>query len=334
LSLFGLSCLAVAWKESGGDHPLLADMLGAIGNAIRVEDGVALIDHESPRGYSFSSSSRSLGAALLALSTCDPSSALIGPIANRLILSSANGRWGNTQENAFAIMGLTASQPSQSPDRIACSIGGRAFSPKDMKSMQSGIYSLNLSKEELARLEIKDGALAIECLEGPRLVVNIRFSYDVDDRATLAKVDKGFQIERLLFDESGKRLGSDSLPSGSLIEVRLRVTAKETTNYVAITDNLPAAFEALNMALATTEAVARRNPSDAERRGSSVLSYSEIRDDKVLFYANEMPAGTYEFAYYVRITGTGSFSYPSARAEAMYLSDRYGTSGSSKIAVK
>jgi hypothetical protein len=59
-------------------------------------------------------------------------------------------------------------------------------------------------------------------------------------------------------------------------------------------------------------------PSAELTRGLQVLSHSELRDARVAFYVDEMPAGRYEFSYLARATTPGTFLRPAAAVEAMY----------------
>jgi uncharacterized protein YfaS (alpha-2-macroglobulin family) len=49
-----------------------------------------------------------------------------------------------------------------------------------------------------------------------------------------------------------------------------------------------------------------------------VLSFQETRDARVAFFADELPAGSYEWVYLARATTPGHFVCPPASVEAMY----------------
>src|SRR2546425_925603 len=84
-------------------------------------------------------------------------------------------------------------------------------------------------------------------------------------------------------------IGGRAIPLGQLVRVRLSVHAEEKQNYVAIDDKLPAGLEPLNASLATTGSVAQGKITPELERGLSALSYSEVRDARVAFFADELP---------------------------------------------
>ena len=87
--------------------------------------------------------------------------------------------------------------------------------------------------------------------------------------------------------------------------MRLRVRALEgTVSNVAVIDLLPGGFEVLR------DSIARES-------GRWRADYTDIREDRVVFYGSFGPAFT-ELAYRVKLTARGSFVVPSASAEAMY----------------
>ena len=57
--------------------------------------------------------------------------------------------------------------------------------------------------------------------------------------------------------------------------------------------------------------------------------FQELRDDRLYLFAQDLPAGTYSYEYYVRATTPGTFSHLPAIASEMYFPENFGrTSGS------
>ncbi|MEZ4467323.1 MAG: hypothetical protein R3F43_23475 [bacterium] len=52
----------------------------------------------------------------------------------------------------------------------------------------------------------------------------------------------------------------------------------------------------------------------------------EMRDDRVLLFADHLPPGVYSYSYTARATTAGTFALPPARAEAMYRPEISGRS--------
>jgi hypothetical protein len=135
---------------------------------------------------------------------------------------------------------------------------------------------------------------------------------------------RGLRIER-----SYAKLGADNrvVPttawrSGDRVLVTLRITADQTTEWVAIEDPLPA----------TLEVVSRRYTTPTSNTVSTQEWYSdfeEVRGDSVRSFRNRLHKGDYELHYIARIKTTGKVIAPAARIEAMYEPQRFGTSSSS-----
>jgi uncharacterized protein YfaS (alpha-2-macroglobulin family) len=131
----------------------------------------------------------------------------------------------------------------------------------------------------------------------------------------------------------------------------LVVVAPGAREYVAIDDPLPAGLEAVDSSLATNVLPSlRRRASldgcdgcepeagDAElAQGQAYLSLhhrQEIRDDRVLFFVDHMPAGVARFRYLSRATSAGRFVMPPTRAEAMYEPEIFGRTPASILEVR
>jgi uncharacterized protein YfaS (alpha-2-macroglobulin family) len=96
---------------------------------------------------------------------------------------------------------------------------------------------------------------------------------------------------------------------------------------------LPAGLEPLNANLATTERLSLGEATPATTKGLEVLSFQETRDARVAFYADELPAGGYEWVYLARATTPGRFVRPPASAEAMYEPQVNGASSIEDVVV-
>jgi len=57
-------------------------------------------------------------------------------------------------------------------------------------------------------------------------------------------------------------------------------------------------------------------------------------DDKVVYYFDYLPAGTYDFYFRLRATIEGDFTHPPARAEMMYDLSVNGNSPGAEIVIK
>lgn len=148
---------------------------------------------------------------------------------------------------------------------------------------------------------------------------------------------RGISVERWYerFDD-GRTV--TEVREGDLVRVRLRVTVPGDREFVAIEDPLPAGLEAVDLSLRTSNSLRSFSTpaSDAaevrrslEATGASQFGrwyggwwspweHSEIRDDRVVYFARMLWTGSYTASYVARATTSGRFVRPPAHAEEMY----------------
>jgi uncharacterized protein YfaS (alpha-2-macroglobulin family) len=138
------------------------------------------------------------------------------------------------------------------------------------------------------------------------------------------------------------------LGAGDLVLVDLSVVVPAPRRYVVIDDPLPAGLEAVDPKLSTSAdwlalsglgdsgACAGCGASDGPGYAGFGASFdrSEVRDDRVLFFADELPAGLHHYRYLARATTLGRFVLPPTRAEEMYEPEVFGRTAASEITVR
>jgi uncharacterized protein YfaS (alpha-2-macroglobulin family) len=144
--------------------------------------------------------------------------------------------------------------------------------------------------------------------------------------------NKGFAIKRTYekVEIDGSIQPAENLKVGDLILVTLDVNIpNERETYLAIDDALPAIFEAVNPDFKTSET----QRVNARRQARSLYAtHSEIRKDRVLFFADDVfGAGDYSLQYLARVVAPGEVTAPPAKIEAMYEPQRFGLSGTGRI---
>ena len=340
LTAFGLSFLGIAASELPGGSPLTEQILTAVEKRARVETQDAWFEGQRKGGYSFDSPLRTHASALLAYASGAPDNDLSNKLLSGLLKRRQGGLWGNTQENVFGIMGvhrLAARGDSGSAPPMTMVVGNRNFPTNEVERVSRRVRRLKITEEELGLTAGQAHALKVGLtgVQGPPVILNARVEYEVPlDEKRRAAVDNGFEISRIYETLDGQRVDVSNITLGELIKVRLNVVSRKKLNYVAIDDKLPAGLEPLNTALDTTEKVDMGPATELVRRSLGLLSYQEIRDHRVGFFVDEMPAGEYEYAYVARATTPGRFLRAPSRAEAMYEPTIYGTTFTDYVTVR
>ncbi len=319
LTPFGLSFLAIAASEMDGGHPLTEPLLAEVRKAAEQDADSAWFEGKPKGGYSMDSPMRTHATALLAHASGGTSEPVTPKLLEGLLGRQRGGLFGNTQENVFGIMGiytLAAKGSAGGKDAPAITM---AHNGVDVPTSALEVLSRSTRRLTLGPDDLTDAQQTVQLTaSGTPANVTVRAEYDVkltpDNRAPRSS---GATIERTYETMSSEEL-SDRIALGELVRVRLRVTTEEDLNYVAIDDKLPAGLEPLNTSLATTRTVDMGALSPEVERGLAHLSYQEVRDHRVAFYADALPAGTVEYHYVARATTPGSFLRPAAGVEAMY----------------
>jgi uncharacterized protein YfaS (alpha-2-macroglobulin family) len=338
LTPFGLSFLAAAVAEGGPhtDEAMLGPILAAIRTAATEEP--AQMHYEGAKkkesGYSMGSHLRTHAGALLAYTGKGADRGVTSKLLTGLLARQRGGSWGNTQENVFGIMAiaqLVGNTGGEEPS-FTVKLNGVAVDASRIKTTGKRGKRLELREVDLPKgadevqIEVESGGKPVHA------TMRVEYLAKLDAKARVPR-SAGFTVSRRYETLDGAPIDK-KVKLGSLVRVRVRVDAAAAQHYVAIDDKLPAGLEPLNAALATTETVAAGTITPQMKRAFDRLSHSELRDARVAFYVDEMPAGSYDFVYVARATTPGNFIRPAASAEAMYQPDVAGSSGIDDIVVE
>jgi uncharacterized protein YfaS (alpha-2-macroglobulin family) len=119
------------------------------------------------------------------------------------------------------------------------------------------------------------------------------------------------------------------------------VTLASEGRYLAMTDRLPAGFEAVDATLKTTATdIARTATVTSSNRNwmawwrEGGFDHVEKHDDRVLAFATRLGPGSHDFSYLVRATSAGVFNAAGAWIEQMYVPDVMGQSAASIVRIR
>jgi hypothetical protein len=353
--LFARAQLLHALAISKGDKSLIDVLARDVENGLRVDGNRAFVTDESEHyAYLLDSNARSTAMALRALVAANPAHPLASKLAIGLLAMRRGGTWRSTQETSWALLALDAyrrAQESAVPDFDARVFLGQA------QLTEVGFHGHEKLAEQssfpMNQLQAASGSVLAFDLKGPGHLfyeARLRFARKEMPRDP---VDAGFFIEkstRIVSNEAlreGKFAPSHglltSVPAGSMVLVDLTIETPSPREYVVIDDPLPAGLEAVDSSLLGTSSYQALGPNETsaeDRRdhrpswyGRAPLTRQELRDDRVLFFADTMPAGIFHYRYLARATSIGTFASPPARIEEMYTPETFGHSGAVTVAV-
>jgi uncharacterized protein YfaS (alpha-2-macroglobulin family) len=351
----------MAGKESSGAR--VTELRRRMANAISPEAGTAHVEELSDPYllWFWNSNIRSTAIVLNSLVRADRSGRIqpaeavpTRQLVRWLMNVRKDGRWGNTQENAYAMQALVGYYRAYEPDapdfRAIVRLGEQELAREEFRgrSTESQVTSV-----PMARLLSPGDAGSTRPLrfikEGTgTLYYSTRLRYAVD-ALFQEGLDSGFRVERRYepFVEKGQGAATTSYSAGDLVRVTLTFRLTKERRFVAVTDPLPAGFEAVESWFSTTTGDLRaqqdrqRNERDVGEGGdwenwfrSGGFDHVERHDNRVQLFATRLSEGLHEFSYIARATTAGTFRTAPARAEEMYTPEVFGRTATTVIEVK
>ncbi len=355
MPVFGLAYLHDALIASGARTTEAAARIAEIrlrmNNAILPEGGSAHVEelNDPYLLWFWNSNVRTTSIVLASLVRGDVPNAPIRQMVRWMMAARKDGRWGNTQENALAMEALVAYYrkfEAAPPDfRAVVKLGTEDFARETFTGRSTTATSKEMPMAKvLSQAESGTSRPLTFTREGTgTLFYTARLRY-ASDQLFPGGLDSGIHIERSYapYAESGVRQPSLAYKAGDLVRVTLTLRLTKERRYVAVTDPLPAGFEAVESWFATTAAALARPRVDTDQNERSWFlwwqrggfDHVERLDDRVNLFATRLSEGTHEFTYVVRATTAGSFKTAPARAEEMYEPEVFGRTGSALIEVK
>lgn len=350
LPVFAMSYLLDALAAAKDRGPRYVSTLARVTNALRVEGDQAHVQelNEEALGWIWHSNIRSTAIVLSGFSRRGDNPTLVPGLVRWLNLARKDGHWGSTQSNATTLEAMVRyyrAFEAEVPDMTAtATLGTRTLGTATFRGRSLVAQQLRLAMPDLLRIA-EAGAtdtLAISRAGSGRLYYSTRFQYALTQ--ALPALDQGIRIERRYesFVENGDGRAGTSFAAGDLVRVVLRVTMPKERRYVAVTDPMPAGFEAVDGWFSTTASdMARQssvsgddNASWWQRWQRGGFDHVEKFDDRVVLFGTRLSDGTHEYSYLVRATTSGTFTAAGAWAEEMYAPEVNGRSAPVTVIVK
>lgn len=342
----------VARGDAASDRA--ADLRRRMSNAILPEGGSAHVGELADPYllWFWNSNVRSTAIVLNSFVKAGQADAPMREMVRWLMAVRKNGRWGNTQENAYAMASLVSyyrKYEATVPDfRATVKLGAKELARDEFRGRSAEASTTRLAMAQVLSAGPAGAAtpLTFTRAGAGTLFYAARLRYAAD---TLHQqgLDAGFNVERRYepFVESGTRPTATTYAAGDLVRVTLTFRLTKERRFVAVTDPLPAGFEAVESWFATTASdLAARQDSQTNEGGDATnwlnwWRYSgfdrvERHDDRIQLFATRLDEGEHTFSYIVRATTAGTFRTAPARAEEMYEPEVFGRTATTVIEVK
>ena len=352
MPVFAMTYLLDAMAAAGERGERRAELERRIRNAILPEGGSAHVEELSDPYlmWFWSSNVRSTALALGTLVRNVPDDPLVPRLVRWLMQVRKQGRWDDTQENGTALSALVdyyKKYEAEPPDfRAVVELGRRALATAEFRGRTTKAQATDLPMREIAAAGTPGEALDVSFRkEGTGTLHYVaRLKYAVD-APVQEGMDQGFAVTRT-YQTAGPDAGADgtpatSFPAGALVRVTLKLVVTKERRYVAVTDPLPAGFEAVESWFATTAADLAREQVGPEGAGNWMAWWErggfdrvERHDDRVLLFATRLAEGEHVFSYVARATTAGTFRTAPAHAEEMYEPEVFGRTSTDLVTVR
>jgi uncharacterized protein YfaS (alpha-2-macroglobulin family) len=255
------------------------------------------------------------------------------------MVARKGGYWETTQETAWALIALTdwmkATGELQGNYDYAVFLNDKdkASGKVSQDNLRDGTVRLQIAVAELLK---ESNRLTISRGDGQgRLyyTAHLRVFLPVQD---IKPVSRGVTVMRRYTlascTEGVKCPEVKEVKLGDVVRVDLTIIAPNDLYYVVVEDPLPAGGEAVDTGLATTSLL-EQGP-ELTRQGKRSYywwwwrwySRSELRDEKVVLFADRLSRGTYEYSYTFRATLPGDYQVIPTLAREFYFPEVFGRS--------
>ncbi len=327
--------LAVAGKAEPAYHDLLFQKRAKLTAEDRALVALAVIESNGPKqmieellrgpsvddGYIeqwFGSLVRENALHLFAWTLYQPRAPRVDQLATELFARRSNGHWSTTQGNAWSLLALASylrtveTGSREASGTIAWASASKNFSVSATQPAAGAVFPIDPATVRAPiTLTKKGGQLFSEVTVAAR-------SKLIDQ----PRQDQGYALSRryVKIADDGRLSPADDLHVGDRVLVTLEIEARRRATYVALEDPLPSVLAPINPAFKSQEALA------GEELGTDWISdYSELREDRAVFFVDLLHPGRYTLRYLARVVCAGEAIAPAAKIEEMYHPERFGT---------
>lgn len=298
----------------------------------------------------YNSSVREVAATLLATLVIDGASKKADDLAGMLLRSiGSEGRWNSTADTGWALFALA--QYFEKKD---------VLSDKELpvKITHAGKPAIDATVGKTGAEIVLDAEALLAApslvIEGPaKGIIHWAFRFEHPDPASRAEdLDNGYRITKKITNMTG----SETIRVGDLLKIVIefedsyhRAGRWSQFQYVALEDPLPAGFIAINTAL-RTEGAAKRSDDEEDTDSDDddpewyaawedgcykfQPDHFEMRNDKVLAFANELWSNRFRFTYFARAICEGTFWMRPSLISLMYEPDYFGMTTGESIRIE
>jgi len=363
MNLFAKAYLAMDFDDLMKQQSLTGTVRDDVQKKIDTLKGEILtVAKETPRGVAFEeptkldymmfdSNERTTALVLQMLARVDNGNVLIPKILRNMLMEKKDGHFSTTQETAESLLALAeylkSSKELEPNYSGVVSINGTEKMNKSFtQSNLTDIQSLNIPLTDLLPNNQDNQIVASRSGTG-KMYFDMNLKYYLPTDQVKAR-DEGIFVDQQYFkmDDTKMENPVTTVKVGDNLVGKMTIIVPEDRYYVMAEDYLPAGLEGVDFSLQTAQQSLQDqmdetdDGSDSAVQGSSCdisaswdcweqiwrFGHSEVRDDRMMFFADYLPKGVYELKYVVRATTPGTFHDLPALVQETYFPEVFGRS--------
>jgi uncharacterized protein YfaS (alpha-2-macroglobulin family) len=341
--LWGRALLAIAMLDANPRDARALQVLQEVRNHLTIEARAARLEEKSPGwGWLFWWSERRGSAiALMALLGGDHEDPTADRLARGILDRLARDSFRQTQDTAWMLQALAEYEVLRAagagPRTASATLSGRPLVEMRFEAKEPEETSAAVPMSRLQQMAKATGSrlLPLEVTVDGAGGVHASALLSFAPKGARPPLSQGISVERTFLDANGRPV--TGVAAGDDLTVEIAVAATALRRFVAVEAPIPAGVEILDPELQTTGSRGRVEAAQESEAGSYWWSpgfdHVEMRDDRLLLYATELPPGRHAYRVKARATTPGSFAVAPARAEEMYSPEIFGTSSSGAFEV-
>ena len=347
LSPYARALLALTYELTDplSDNPttLLSDLNGEV-----VLSATGAHWEDANRHYrSLSSDIRSTAIVIEALVQLTPDNNLLPQAVRWLMAARQAQMWPTLHETAWSIFALTnwmaATGELEADYQYTLAVN-------TTQQAQGNFASADILTGESLSLPISELVLDdVNYLDFQRTEGNGRLYYTVHldsfiPAESVTAVSRGMSLQRAYYDAACDPDQETCEPitqiqAGQQVRVELTLVAPNNGLYVTLEDYFPAGTEAIDSGLATSASGFGGGTTHVDEPyrygywGWWYFNRIEYRDDRIQFFANFLPAGTYQYTYFLQATIPGEYQVRPSLAQQEFFPEVFGRADGMRFAI-
>ena len=309
-----------------------AVLLEELANSLVVEARTARVEESVPDWgwWVFWSEPRSSAAALLARLAANPTDPVSERLARGLLDHLAHDRSHTTHATAWMLQALAAyrerHERAGASGTVEVLLGQRQLLAGRFSGAASTPLAATVPMAELQQQAAAGEILSLRTsFRGEGMVHGALELSSVPTRSDGPVREEGISLARRFLDSAGREV--ERSEAGQEVRLEVTVSCPVLRRFVAADVPIPAGLEALDPGLATTAVAADGGTEEDDTQAPWEPGFDrvEVRDDRVVLFATELPPGQHTFTVRCRATTAGTFLVAPGKVEEMYAPEVFGT---------